>query len=148
MQRLAVLFVLTLAACNQDRSESHNETSRELQACVVKAGDSFFLSETEYREGQPLDVVLRYRGCLSGSCSGDYAGECTVTRDGNTLTVVGEVSWTEKTGFALSCTSDCRAPSGTCQTDALPAGTYNVVLGDQTATFLVGSSTSAVVCTP
>ncbi len=148
MQRLALLFLFTLVACNQDRSESHNETSSELQACVVKTGDSFFLPETEYQADAPLDVVIRYRGCLSGSCSDNYAGNCTVTRDGNTLNVVGEVSWTEQTGFALSCTSDCRAPSGTCQTDPLPAGTYTLVLAEQTTTFVVGSSTSAVACTP
>lgn len=121
----AVLFA---SACGGERSE------------VDTAQVCFGPSETEpavTAEGEPLVLyVMGSAGCHTD----DLAVSCSVTMDGDTLTVHTETSWVKTEPLAMSCESMLYMTSETCESPPLTAGTWIVRYGDEEKVIEVPSS--------
>ncbi len=117
MIRLApTLLLLPLAilpvACDDVVETEHVNTG---QACVSGSPD------------QPHEIAVDFQQCLSSSCDELLDASCTVTVEGNTLTI--ESTATIRSS-GTECTADCGAVATTCTTPPLAAGTYDVVYDD------------------
>lgn len=78
--------------------------------------------------GGGVSIEVTAPGCLSSSCSRDVAAECSATLEGTRIEVTSSISWEEKQRG--TCTLDCGIAMASCGLDALPAGTYTVVHGE------------------
>lgn len=75
--------------------------------------------------------------CLSSSCSRAFTGACTVTLDGNTITVTSDIAWEQNVAEGAECTDDCGSTAASC-TLATPAdGTYTVMFGAEETELVV-----------
>lgn len=84
----------------------------------------------ELRAEQPLAIGVR-SSCLSTKCVTDRAAKCSVKREGSTIKVTSELSWTAPTDLGQRCPQECTFVEAACATDPLPPGSYTIELGSQ-----------------
>jgi len=85
----------------------------------------------DLRAGEPLALRVR-SACLSNACATERSSKCTVKRDGDRLVVASELTWIGPEDLSQKCPRDCTFVEAPCVTEALPAGSYKVVLGART----------------
>lgn len=120
--RLIVLAVwaLGLLACNGGETETtYTDVGR---ACLSGEPDTAH------------SVEIDFHVCLSSSCDSLVESMCEATLSGSELTITATATVASKHG---ACTADCGQVLVTCETDPLPAGTYDVIYGDQQGTLTV-----------
>jgi len=121
----SILTIALLASMTACVGTSTTDLQDKGEACVLPAdADDAHQVEVDFLE------------CLSSSCDSLVDSSCSVSLDGDTLTI--EASGTiESQG--RTCTADCGQSLVTCETPPLPAGTYTLVYGDSTASLEVPS---------
>lgn len=85
----------------------------------------------DLRAEQPLAIGVRSL-CLSDSCVSHRVGKCAAKREGSKITVTSELSWQGPVDLSQHCSETCSHVEAACTTDALPPGSYTIVLGSQT----------------
>jgi hypothetical protein len=81
-----------------------------------------------YKVNGELVTRVTYRGCLSGSCTSDRVGECSVSVDGSEVTVQSRFSFTSR--LEGECTADCGTIFARCTAPLPPDGTLTVHFGE------------------
>ncbi len=97
----------------------------------------------DIRPGEPLEFLLRPRGCLSSSCTRIFQLDCGVgTPEGSTVEIFSEMCLAQNRQEGVACTEDCLTDlQASCfDDDGLPAGTYTVTAGDLALTLEVPST--------
>ena len=151
----ALLALLTLlAACGDGTTDNwveQNANDRG-QLCLftsqAAAGDPFAMpsSDQVYTADQPLVARFVAHGCLSSSCSQNALVSCSASLVvSSQLAVSTTATWEENQGEGVACTTDCGIMNASCSTPSLPAGTYAIGFGGQTASLTV-PSTRAALC--
>jgi hypothetical protein len=87
----------------------------------------------------PHAVDIDFHVCMSSSCDSLVESTCEAVLSGSELTITATATVASKHG---ACTADCGELLVNCQTDPLPAGTYDVIYGDQQATLTVPGTTA------
>ncbi|MEN0062446.1 MAG: hypothetical protein AAGA48_09860 [Myxococcota bacterium] len=92
------------------------------------------------RSGTLLTVTVVGAECLSGSCTRNRSGTCSVSADGANLVLFSDIAW-ERRREPATCTDDCVAVVATCTTevDAKPTS-FMVTHGIATRAVDVGGS--------
>ncbi|PRQ05712.1 hypothetical protein [Enhygromyxa salina] len=83
-------------------------------------------------------VTVDFQTCLSSSCDTLLESSCTAELDGTELTITATATVSSKSG---ACTADCGLAQATCETPPLPAGSYDVVYGQEQGTLVVPAVT-------
>jgi hypothetical protein len=120
-----VLFALAAMAVAACTAEIPHHYQNEGKLCVYPTGvdgepASAVVQSYAYAADSSFDVVVAFKGCLSGSCSRDRVTSCTVSETGGELQVTSEGSYVELDED--SCSADCIRFAATCTTPALAAG--------------------------
>lgn len=124
----------SLAACARD-PDPRRVTLKETGAlCLgtaaeVDGGEGGVPAGIDLAAGQPLAISVRST-CLSNVCATERSSKCTVKREGERLVVTSELTWIGPEDLGRPCPKDCTFLEAQCKTEALPAGSYQVVLGD------------------
>jgi hypothetical protein len=119
---LFALAAIAVAACT---TETPHHYQNEGKLCVYPAdvyGDpaSAAVQSYVYAADSSFNVVVAFKGCLSGSCSRDRVTSCSVAETGGEFQVTSEGSYVELDKD--TCTTDCMRFAATCTTPTLPAG--------------------------
>ncbi len=93
--------------------------------------------------GEPLEFLLRPKGCFSSSCTMAYRLDCFAGRlEGTTLPIVPKMCLSQNRQEGVSCTADCseqfQAYCGA--SEGLPEGTFTITAGDLELTLEVPSN--------
>ncbi len=83
-------------------------------------------------EDESVTATVITPGCYSGSCSEPMATQCSLTRDGATLTLTSLLRVKQLDHDA--CTADCRIYHASCSLSGLSDGQYDIVHGDTRTT--------------
>jgi len=98
------------------------------------------------KAGQAVSItVIKKNPCLGASCAAAVP-KCVVKRKGKVITVDPHFPG-PTTKPRQPCTEDCNPITALCKTDALPAGTYTVMI-DQREEHITIPSASAPPCGP
>ena len=134
---LLALLVPLVAACHDERIDARRVVLRNEGAlCVgpapVTEGEDAAtpVAGVDVGAGQPLAIAVR-SGCLSNICATARSAKCSVKRDGDRLLVTSELGWLGPEDIGAPCPQKCTVLDAQCTTEALPAGTYKVVLGSR-----------------
>lgn len=139
---LVILCALIASGCGED--DGTIVLSDQGVLCVYGAAPSLTAApwlEPELLaldEGLPLVVSVALDECLSSSCDLERSAECSVARDGQTLTVSSRLAY--RPNDAPACTMDCGRLTAVCESEALEAGSYTVELGNQSHALAVPST--------
>jgi hypothetical protein len=124
------LLVSTLA-CNGNTTTE--ETFVDVgRACISGAAD------------EPHSIEVDFPTCLSSSCDSVVESMCEATLSGTQLTI--NATATISMIRPGPCTLDCQPVLVTCETDPLPAGSYDLVFGDVQGTLTVPAATADPTC--
>jgi hypothetical protein len=82
-------------------------------------------------------VEIDFGVCMSSSCDSVVESVCEVALSGTELTITATATVASKHG---TCTADCGQLLVSCESEALPAGTYDVTYGDQQGTLTVDAA--------
>ena len=130
-----VVGLLTVACGEPEHEHETHEYDDEGQICF---GESSFPEMSDAQapeEGEAIELTVIFNSCLSSSCSEFHETSCAIERDGTTITVNSQGSYTDTTPPDGACTADCGSLSATCQGPELEAGTYTIEHGDETWEF-------------
>lgn len=96
--------------------------------------------------GEPFDVVVYPKGCMSSSCTKVHSASCSAAVDvGGALAVTGAICLSSTGGRV--CTADCNGGGfASCQAPALSAGSYKASFGEIALSFDVPSKPGANLC--
>ena len=92
----------------------------------------------DFVAGEPVFVSVSTEDCISACIENELAA-CTVTVDGEQLTVSSELSWNEPSG-EQACIDLCGSLGAICASDPLPTGAYQVVHGSTQRTLSIPSN--------
>lgn len=93
-------------------------------ACI---GDVDLGQELVLDADAPVEVMVRLESCGSG-CATNVEASCTATEQDGVILVRAEGSY-ELGRFDQTCPSVCVFVDATCETEALPEGTYTLRYG-------------------
>lgn len=100
-----------------------------LGAAAVDGGEGGVSLGVDLAAGQPLAISVR-SPCLSNVCATERGSKCAVKREGDRLVVTSELTWIGPEDLGRPCPKDCTFLEAECKTEALPKGSYHVVVGD------------------
>jgi hypothetical protein len=134
--------------------DDHVQFHDQGKVCLLPEGDQGalvgFAGEPglprTYPENRPIDVMVRFPGCLSASCSVDRTAHCSVENMGEGFRIRSFGAYVQKGGTG-GCTDDCGSLVARCQTAPLPAGTHRFEHGGQQILLTV-PFTGSPPCTP
>jgi hypothetical protein len=123
------------AACGRDADPRRVTLKGTGALCLGAAaeadgGEGGVPAGVDLAAGQPLAISVR-SPCLSNVCATERTSKCTVKRDGDRLVVASELSWVGPEELGRPCPQDCTFLEAQCKTEPLPAGDYQVVVGEQ-----------------
>jgi hypothetical protein len=98
---------------------------------AVDGGDGRAPAGVDLQAGQALAISVR-SPCLSNVCATGRSSKCAVKREGDRLLVTSELTWIGPEDLGTRCPHECTFLDATCNTEPLPAGNYQVVLGART----------------
>jgi hypothetical protein len=91
--------------------------------------------------GRPVHVALDAAACMSASCNRNAKHVCTVEQDAQAPSQLRVRSHaTYELGLNMSCTENCKPLTAACALPKLPAGSYELVYGEQRLPFKLPSS--------
>jgi hypothetical protein len=122
---LTVACALGLLACNGGETET--TYSDVGQVCLSGAPDTAH------------SIEIDFHVCLSSSCDSVVDSVCEATLSGTDLTITATATVASSHG---ACTADCGQLLVNCETEPLPAGTYDLIYGDQHGTLTVPGATA------
>jgi hypothetical protein len=93
-----------------------------------------------FDEGGRLHITVAMPNCLSQSCEVDREADCSITRDGEALTVQSRLAY--RTVERESCTLECGRLIARCESEPLEAGNYTVHFDGQSHALPVPSTLS------
>jgi hypothetical protein len=93
---------------------------------------------------EPHSVTVDFATCISSSCDEVVESMCEATLSGSELTITASATVSMNRGGA--CTADCQPVWVTCETDPLPAGSYNLVYGEYYGPLTVPAATADPTC--
>jgi hypothetical protein len=138
-----VLLGLASLATGACSGETPHHYQNEGRLCIyppglhgdpaIGAGASY-----AYPADASLDVVVAFKGCLSGSCSRDIVTSCSVAEVDGELQVTSDGSYVDL--GKDSCTTDCRYFRATCATPVLAGGDHRLRHGADTLSFTLPSA--------
>jgi len=142
----ALTLLGSIAGCGEGRARSYGG---EMQDVTVRdqgvlclgteiAGDGGEAFGVDLAEGQPLAVTVR-SGCLSLACVTHREARCTAKRAGDRIVVESEIRFRGPAEIAARCPKECAPVEAHCATEPLPAGRYEVTLGEKRASLQVPS---------
>ena len=136
---VAALAVLALVGCRKPKEDRHYQ--RDVGVLCVGAAQSD-ASNAEVRVDEAVPIIVKTSGCLD-ACTLDRTARCSVRREANKLVVTSEISWRSKNDdpyvIDKPCSGACTVMEASCATPGLPAGTYELVLGELKASLEVPS---------
>lgn len=134
------LAALAIGACSGETPHHYHDQGR---LCIyppgshgdptIGAGVSY-----AYPADVALDVVVAFKGCLSGSCSRDTVTSCSVAEVDGELRVTSDGSYVDL--GKDSCTLDCTYFQATCTTPVLAGGDHLLRHGADTLSLTLPSS--------
>jgi hypothetical protein len=90
-------------------------------------------------EGDKLEVSVRFRACLSSSCSRALDTSCHFSTADGVIELTSQGAY-ETTG-ASECTDDCGALVARCTSAGISPGEYEVRHGNESETVTLGDET-------
>ena len=133
-------LIIALWACNP-ATETQTVTVDGFGSFCLAPNDTFPDSEDDglsYAEDAAVWIHIDAEICLSSSCDTGATMSCSVSRDERDLTISSSGSYNEQ--LDGDCTDDCGFLTTSCETDALEAGLYSFIYGDQSAELTVPST--------
>jgi hypothetical protein len=121
---IASACALALLACNGETENTYTDVG---QVCLSGDPDAAH------------SVEIDFYVCMSSSCDSLVESSCEATLSGTELTITATATVASKGG---ACTADCQQLLVSCETDPLPAGTYDLIYGDQQGTLTVPAATA------
>jgi hypothetical protein len=136
---IASSLIAALASC--DGGAEQKTLSDTGSACIARNAMGIDgCSPRDIPADVPLRVDVDFATCTSSSCDTVLNTACRASRSGSVITIEAEAV-IEREGN--ECTDDCGFVSATCELEALPAGTYELRYGDESASLTVPSTTAA-----
>jgi hypothetical protein len=119
--RLTPLFFAFAAACNALPGQDDWQP-----VSFVDEGTVCFA-----QQDSDISISVTAPGCMSSSCSRNFAGSCAATVSGTEIALTSDIAWEQNEGD-VACTDDCGIPTTSCDLTGLADGSYTVTFGDQT----------------
>jgi hypothetical protein len=99
--------------------------------------------ESTFTSTNPITAHFVAEECFSSSCTQNIDISCSVSLEGNVITIAGTGSWEIASGNQ-ECTADCGLGAAECTIAPLAKGAYDVRFGSDSASLTIPST--ATVC--
>jgi hypothetical protein len=118
-------LVLVVLGCSTDDGDVIVNDQGSL--CVLHVDNAsqnpFGCGELTFPADEPLVFSVDFGICMSSSCDLAIKASCQAVRDGSIIQVTAEGSYRHE---GDECTDDCIRLVARCETEALPAGDYEI----------------------